>query len=660
MIKTNFSYFLLFPKKKYIWDVKTIPMQTIPEFFEENVSKFPENIYLWEKTGTAYQGTTYSQVRQLTDLFAAGLLSLGVSHGDRLALISEGRNAWVISELGILTIGAINIPLSVKLNEPQEIRYRLVHSGASMVIASGSQAAKVRDIRNQLPDLKKLIILDGEPMDNTEISYEQVLNLGKSLINVQPEILARAKLAVHPDDPANICYTSGTTADPKGIVLSHWNYVSNVYQGYTLMDIPPTCCNLLILPWDHAFAHTGGIFCMMGKGASLASVQVGKTGMETLKNIPQNIKEIKPQLLLSVPALASNFKKNIEKGIHDKGPLIEMLFNHALRISYKYNGDGWHKGQGLTFLYKPFMKLYDKILFSKVREGFGGRLDFFIGGGALLDIEFQKFFFALGMPMFQGYGLTEASPIISSNSLAKHKFGSSGYLVRNMELNICDDKGNSLPTGEQGEIVIKGDNVMLGYWNNPEASAESLRDGWLFTGDLGYMDSDGFLYVLGRFKSLLIADDGEKYSPEGIEEAITLQSHFINQCMLYNNQNPYTVALLFPDAGAILAHLRHKNLDPVSDAGVHEALNLLEHDLQQYRKHGKHHDMFPQRWLPSAIGILSAGFTEDNHMMNSTMKMVRGKITSTYSQLIEFLFTVEGKNIYHARNMEAMRNLLKR
>lgn len=634
-------------------------MQTIPEFFEENVSKFPDNIYLWEKTGVSYQGTTYLQIKQLTDQFAAGLLSLGVSHGDRLALISEGRNAWVISELGILTIGAINIPLSVKLNEPQEIRYRLIHSGASMVIASGLQAAKVRGIKNQLPDFKKLILLDGEPLDGSEISFEQVLGLGKGLISAQPELLKKAKLAVKPNDPANICYTSGTTADPKGIVLSHNNYVANVYQGYTLMDIPPTYCTLLILPWDHAFAHTGGIYCMMGMGASLASVQVGKTGLETLKNIPQNIKEIKPQLLLSVPALASNFKKNIEKGIHDKGPLVEMLFGHALRISYKYNGNGWRKGRGLTFLYKPLMKLYDKILFSKIRDGFGGRLDFFVGGGALLDIEFQQFFFALGMPMFQGYGLTEASPIISSNSLAKHKFGSSGYLVKNMELKICDDKGNALPVGEHGEIVIKGENVMLGYWNNPVASAESLRGGWLFTGDLGYMDSDGFLYVLGRFKSLLIADDGEKYSPESIEEAVTLHSRYINQCMLYNNQSPYTVALLVPDKTAILAHLRHKNLDPVSDAGVHEALHLLEHDLLQYRKHGKHHDMFPPRWLPSAVGILSVGFTEENLMMNSTMKMVRGKITAHYRQLIDFLFTAEGKDIYHERNREVMRGLMR-
>ncbi len=635
-------------------------MQSIPDFFEENVDKFPDNIYLWEKIGAVYEGTTYRQVKQLVEEFASGLLSLGVSKGDRIALLSEGRNAWVISELGILYTGAINIPLSIKLTETEEISFRLLHAGASMAIVSGNQAKKIRDVKDSLPSFRKLILLDGQAQGESEIEYEKVRALGQEFITKSRETFMKVRQSVQPNDPANICYTSGTTADPKGIVLSHNNYVANVLQGYTLMDIPQHFTTLLILPWDHAFAHTAGIYCMMGKGASMASVQAGKGGMETLKNIPVNIKEVKPHLLMSVPALASNFRKNIEKGINDKGFIVKALFNHALRISYSYNGNGWKKGRGLTSVYKPLMKLYDKILFSKIREGFGGRLEFFIGGGALLDIEFQKFFFAIGMPMFQGYGLTEASPIISSNSLAKHKFGSSGQIVGNMLLKICDEKGNELPVGEQGEIVIRGENVMLGYWENPEASAQSLRDGWLYTGDLGYMDSDGFLYVLGRFKSLLIADDGEKFSPEGIEEAFIGQSHYISQCMLYNNQNPYTIALIVPDKAQLLSHLKHKGLDSASEAGIHEAIRCIVHELGHYRKHGRYAGMFPQRWMPAAIGILPAAFTEENHQMNSTLKIVRGKICENYKPLIDFLFTAPGKDWFNKQNMENIKQLLNR
>ena len=199
-----------------------------------------------------------------------------------------------------------------------------------------------------------------------------------------------------------------------------------------------------------------------------------------------------------------------------------------------------------------------------------------IGGGALLDIELQRFFYAIGVPMYQGYGLSEASPIISSNSARRHKLGSSGYLVNNMDLKICDENGNELPVGGQGEIVIRGGNVMYGYWKNENATNEVIRDGWLYTGDMGYMSEDGFLYVLGRFKSLLIADDGEKFSPEGIEEAISEQSKYIDQCMLYNNQKPYTIALIVPNQHALKIYLEDRNLTATTEEGKRAILNLIE------------------------------------------------------------------------------------
>jgi long-chain acyl-CoA synthetase len=633
-------------------------MKTIPQFFEENVQKFPQNIYMWEKNGNQYEGTTYQQTSREVRRFAAGLMALGLEKGDRIALLSEGRNAWIISELGILTAGGINVPMSVKLTENEEIKYRIGHSGSRFAIVSERQAAKVRNVMKDLPLLEKIILLDRLTDGEKEVTFQAVLEMGDVFLQTSASELDQVIRSIRPEDPANICYTSGTTADPKGIVLSHNNYVSNVYQSYTLMDIPPDYTTLAILPWDHAFAHTACIYCMMGKGASLASIQLGKTAMETLKNIPVNIRENRPHLLMSVPALALNFRKNIEKGIREKGRVVTALFNHALKLSYKYNRTGWDKGKGLTFLYGPFVKLYDKILFSKIREGFGGRLEYFIGGGALLDIELQRFFYAIGMPMFQGYGLTEASPVISSNSKAKHKLGSSGVLVKNLELKICDDKGKSLPFGEKGEIVVRGENVMLGYWKNEEATRESIRDGWLYTGDLGYMDNDGFLYVLGRFKSLLIADDGEKYSPEGIEEAFIAQSEYIDQCMLYNNQNPYTVCLLVPNKEALKSHLAQKHLEPVSEAANRECLQVLEKELQQYKGHGHYRNMFPQRWLPAAVGILSEGFTEENQMMNSTLKMVRGKITEKYRYRIDFLYTSDGKDFYCKPNLEAMKEML--
>ena len=634
-------------------------MRTIIDLFETSVARFPNNVYLWEKQNGKFEGTTYQQIRDLVFRFGAGLLSLGLQKGDRVGLISEGRNAWIISELGILYSGGINVPLSVKLDSGNELKFRLAHSGSKMIIVSGGHASKVEEIRNNLPELEKVIYLDGkENPGANDISYAQVLDLGDEYLRTNLSNFEAAYQTIQPDDIANISYTSGTTADPKGIMLSHLNYAANVIQSNTLMEITEDWKTLALLPWDHAFAHTACLYCLMINGASIAALEVGKTPMETLKNIPKNIQEIKPTIMMSVPALAKNFRKSIESNIRQKGPTAERLFNHALKIAYKYNGYGWDRGKGARAIYKPLLSLYDKILFSKIREGFGGKLQLFIGGGALLDIELQRFFFAIGMPMCQGYGLSEASPVISSNALHAIKFGSSGRLVKHMELKICDLDGNQLPQGEKGEIVVKGDNVMKGYWNNQKATEETIKDGWLYTGDMGYMDKDGFLYVLGRFKSLLIGSDGEKYSPEGIEESLVDQSPFIDQCMLYNNQNAYTSGMIVPNMAVLNREVEKRGLKSGTDEGLIEALKIIQQEVDAYKAGGKFENSFPERWLPATIAVLPEAFTEQNHLLNSTMKMVRGKITEYFKEELAFLYTPEAKSIINQRNMDALKKWL--
>ncbi len=634
-------------------------MKSIIQFFEESVEKFSSNVYMWEKPNDKYEGTTYGETKKQVYEFAAGLIVLGIKKGDRLSLISEGRNSWVVGELGILYAGAMNVPLSVRL-DPNEIKFRLNHSESRMILTSAIQAQKVKEVISGCRFIEKIIHFDTqEEYAPNEIHFNEVRKIGREWLETPGNLAKFEEIykSITPSDFANICYTSGTTADPKGIILTHGNYVTNVYQAYSLMDIPPFYKTLLILPWDHSFGHTCGIYAFMGKGASIASPKTGKTPIEALRNIPVCIKEIRPNLMMSVPAIAKNFRKNIEKGIKEKGRFTEMLFNHALKIAYSYNKEGWNKGRGLQKLKKPLLNLYDKLIFSKVREAYGGELDYLIGGGALLDIELQRFFYALGIPMYQGYGLSEASPVISSNSTARHKLGSSGPIVNNMDLKICDEDGKELPAGEKGEIVIRGGNVMYGYWKNEAATKETIKDGWLHTGDMGYMSEDGYLYVLGRFKSLLIADDGEKFSPEGIEETITEQSKYIDQCMLYNNQKPYTVALVVPNQVALKLYLEEKNLTADSEDGKKAVLNLLENEINEYRTSGKFGKMFPQRWLPVAIGILEEGFTQENALMNSVMKIVRGKIMDRYQDLIDFLYTPEAKDVTNERNLEQVEKM---
>ena len=632
--------------------------RTLPRLFEDSVKAYPGNVLIWEKSGERYGPTTYAEMRGLVHKFAAGLMSLGLGKGDRAALISEGRRDWIVSELGILFAGAVNVPISVKVDELGDLKFRLAHSGCRLVIVSRSQAEKVRQVRKDLPELAMTVILDElDAYAVDEVPATEVLRRGEEFLKTQQKEFEAAYESLKESDYANICYTSGTTADPKGIILTHRNYTANIEQSRALVDCPEHYVSLLILPWDHAFTHTCGIYSLMRSGAAMASVELGRTPMETLRNIPQNIRDTRPFLLLSVPALAKNFRKNIEKGVRDKGPKVEALFGKALKLAVDYNAEGWNKGRGLKRLKKPLYALYDKLIFSKIRENFGGRLEFFVGGGALLDIELQRFFYALGIPMFQGYGLTEAAPVVSANSLKAHKLGSSGRIAPGLELRICDDQGRELPTGKTGEIVVRGENVMAGYWKNEKAAHEALRDGWLYTGDLGYLDVDGFLYVLGRMKSLLIGSDGEKYSPEVIEEAITDASPYIEQIMLYNNQSPFTVALLVPNREALLHGLKAKGLSVKTPEGQEAALRLLEGEIGAFREGGKHAGMFPARWLPAAVAILGEGFTEQNHLLNSTLKMVRGKIAEFYGTRLEHLFTPEAKDIVHPQNRTVVSRL---
>jgi long-chain acyl-CoA synthetase len=302
-------------------------------------------------------------------------------------------------------------------------------------------------------------------------------------------------------------------------------------------------------------------------------------------------------------------------------------------------------------------RLCDALIFKKIRANFGGRLDYFIGGAAHLDIELQQFFYALGIPMYQGYGLTEAAPVISANTPAKHKFGSSGSILPDLQVKICEERGNALPVGQKGEIVVKGENVMAGYWKNERATRETLRDGWLFTGDIGYIDEDGFLFVMGREKSVMISHDGEKYSPEGIEETIVAHSTFIEQVMLYNNQSPYTVALIVPTKESLLAWLKSNKLTCHTDEGQVATLRLLQSEIDRYRAGNKNAGLFPDRWLPSAVCVLGEGFTEQNRMLNSTLKIVRGRIAVFYKNRIDFAFTPEGKDICNHQNKTIIKRL---
>ena len=626
------------------------------DLFERSVASFSDNTFLLEKKADRFEPTTYRQVQARAIEIGAGLASLGIVKGDNVSILAEGCNDWIISELGIFYAAGVSVPLSIKLEESNDLMFRLRHGEVVAIFVAPSQYRKIDAIRDKLPGLRHVILFErAKGMHEGDLTLGQLEERGRKLL-ADPErkeaLLSQAR-AIQNDDYATITYTSGTTADPKGVVLTHRNYTANVEQALTQVDVPEWYRTLIILPLDHCFAHVVGFYIMCHQGATVATVQVGHTPIENLKNIPINIKEVRPHFLLSVPALAKNFRKNIEATIAKKGAFTERMFRHALRVAYAYNKDGYLRGTGFAALLRPLVALYDKILFSKVREAFGGELKFFIGGGALLDSELQRFFYAIGVPMYQGYGLSEATPVISTNSPRHHRFGSSGHLVEPLDIRIVGENGEDLPVGEKGEIVVRGENVMAGYWRNPASTAETVRDGWLYTGDMGYVGRDGFLYVLGRFKSLLIASDGEKYSPEGMEESLVEKSPYIEQVVIYNNQSPFTSALIVPAREAVLKHLRGRG---VAEADIPaEGVRLIAAEIAKYKSGGEFAGEFPERWLPASFALVCEPFSEANGLVNSTMKVVRGKVEERYRDRIEHIYTPAGKDPLNAPNLDVFR-----
>lgn len=633
---------------------------TIIDFVNKYADLYQENTFLREKIGDVWTETSYLKTREEGKILAAGFMSLGLQKGEKVALISEGRNLWVMSELGILFAAGVNVPMSFKLESDQDLLFRINHSDAKYVVASESQIEKVRRVIDRCPAVEKIIVLDKIELRDGELFIGDLREMGVRFIAERPGALEERMASVGPDDYANISYTSGTTADPKGILLTHRNYTANVEQCMSVVHVEKGWSMLIILPLDHCFAHVAGFYFMMANCGSIATVPGGKNAVTMLKNIPIAIREVKPDVMLSVPALSRNFRKSFESGIKKKGPKVEKLYEFALDNAIKYNREYWNAGRPCWKLWwrKPVKAVMDKIIFSKVREGMGGNMKFFIGGGALLDIELQRYFNAIGIPIFQGYGLSEATPVICSNSMGKGnaRFGSSGRTVLPMDIKICDEEGNEVPDGVTGEIVIRGENVMAGYWKNPEATAKTIVDGWLHTGDRGYICKENrrFLYVTGRFKSLLISSDGEKYSPEGYEDSLADGSKFIDSSVLYNNQSPYTVVIVVPNKAALSEAVKAAGTDPESVEGRKAQLDILQAEVDSYRPGGRHSGLFPEKWLPAAVIVADTPFTEQNGMLNTTAKMVRGKVEKWYADRIEYAMTPEGKLLYNERNLASL------
>lgn len=636
--------------------------RTVLRMLKEAATKYANIPYALKKSDSGYTATTFLEVRERARMFATWLLASDFKKEDRAAIIAEGSPEWLISELGVLTAGMTSVPLSIKLLA-DEIPFRIEHSESRIICTTHNQLEKIANalVIAHNTDLRivyfdddiewgRSVLSRSKISEDCIISLKEAISIGASLLTQNNEYVQKLdsiEEETEENDVVTISYTSGTTGNPKGIMLSHLNYWSNCHDAIDLFDNPMYFRTLLILPVDHSFAHTVGLYTAMICGISLYFVDSRGGGIATLRNIPINLKESDPIFLFTVPSLSGNFMKKIIAAIEEKGGIIEKIFKNGIDAGILWNGDGYHKPP-FKDRFNAFVPYFiaKLLVFNKIKKSlFGNSIRFCVGGGAFLDIKQQQFFAALGVPVYQGYGLTEAAPIISSNTPRKHKFGTSGIIGPSVTCKIMDENGVEVQQGSMGHITITGENVMLGYYKNPEATAEVLTDGRLWTGDLGYMDEEGFLSVIGRAKALLIREDGEKYSPEEIEEAITMTTDMFDQLMVWCDHKKYTTALVTLDEAKI------KNL--ISRKSIHSAEALLATLVDEfYRfKNDPKAKKVQSAWVPSVFQILEEPFSEQNGTINSTMKLVRHKVAEVYKEYIEYSYVPEGSSTINKRNL---------
>lgn len=680
--------------------------ETLLSLLQETVDKAPNLFYTFRKTAQGWQGTTFLQMQQKAQALATFFHKNNILQaGDKMAILAEGSPEWALAEMAVYHARAVGVPLSMKLLL-EELQFRVEHSDSKLIACSSLSLVRVKDMLQKTTASLKILWLDDdlEPIKKSiqakELQAENVIILQEALD--QGAVMLQDKAVyddmhsffntVQPDDLASISYSSGTTGNPKGVMLSHRNYYVNTTYSKEFYSVEPGARMLLILPVDHAFGHTIGLYICIYMQMELYFVDARGGVPGIIKAIPENIQEVKPLMMPVVPALTGSFMKKILSGVAASGPVSNMLFHWSLSATIKANGNIIKRGSFITQLvnFLP-VQLGKKIIFPKIRKALP--VELLLGGGAIFDRKTQEFFEAIGIPLCQGYGMTESAPLIAGSGILQNsrKIGAIGPFFTGVEGAIMRSDGSLAKAGESGEIVVRSQSVMMGYYKNSEATVETLRGGWLHTGDLGIVDENGFLSIMGREKALLINKDGEKYSPEEIEEAM-MGSIYVDQTMLYCDHNPYSVAVVVLNRASLVFMVKHLNdkgllssltsvISSVSSTVTSSVSSILDKDKTKVheKQHEEEHALdlnkilemvkeqvfafktdpdykksFPKLWLPNTFYIVAEPLE-----LNSTMKMVRHKVIDRYKAEIDFMYTPEGSQVVNSHNIATLVLLLK-
>ena len=593
--------------------------QTLPGILAKSAAKYPNGQALAEKIDGSYRAITYSQTQQAVTTFARGLYKLGIRHSDRVAILQPNCPKWVISDMAILTLGAVSVPLYPSL-AMEQIETILANSGSKAIILTGSdQFEKLKKIIGRLPDMR-IVVSTEHPTESfpnaITLSYDSVVNLAPSMDERESVDFTKSTHKTSRDDLASIIYTSGTTGEPKGVMLTHGNFLSNIEATLRGVDIYPTDRTLSFLPLSHVLERSAGYYGPIMAGAAIYYA-------ENMETIPENLVEVKPTFAVSVPRLFEKMHARIMEKVNAASPKKQKLFHWARSVGEKAY-DKKHPEHG-SLSVKMQLIAAKKLVHEKLAGRFGGNIRFFVSGGAPLNKEIARFFQSLGIKILEGYGLTETSPIISFNPLDDPRPGTVGTLLDNVQVKIADD----------GEILVKGPNIMQGYYNDSEATKEAIDEqGWLRTGDIGKLDKDGYLSITDRKKEIIILSSGKNIAPQMIE--LKLQADdYINQVMVIGDKRNFISALIVPNFDKLrekakgLSLATDGNESLISDHAINELVReRIENATTEFARFEK----------IKKFTLLPRELTEKDGELTPTLKLKRRVILDKFAEQIEKMY----------------------
>jgi len=591
--------------------------RTLIGIFLESVDRLNKPAVFMRKSAAGWESIPAARARADVEKFAHGLAALGVGRGDRVALLAENRYEWAVSDLATLGLGAVTVPIYPTLTA-QQVRYMLENSEAKVcIVSTPAQLDKVHQIADSLPNLKAIVAMEpAPPTSGRSHSFADLLVEGERRRAAAPDEFKRSADAAKPGDLATIIYTSGTTGDPKGAMLSHDNIASNVEACLKVVDLNPSDTCLSFLPLCHIFERMAGLYAMLQAGATIAFAQ-------NIDTVAADAMEVHPTILTGVPRFFEKVYARVMDNALSQPPLRKAIFFWGVRTGIRA-AHLHFEGKKPAGLFALQAHLADRLVGAKVRARVGGKLRVCISGGAPLGAKIMEFFFAVGIPVVEGYGLTETSPVICLNIPGRERPASVGPPVPGVEVRF----------GEEGEILTRGPHVMMGYFRNEEATRIAIRDGWFHTGDVGHFDEDGFLHITDRLKDLLVTAGGKKVAPQPLEGRLKM-AKWITEAVMLGDQRPFCVCLLVPNFVVLETEAKAQGWNHSSRQELlkrPEVLAIYQREIDKLNA-----NLAPFEKIKK-FALLDRDLSQDAGELTPTLKVRRRVLSQKFATLIDSLY----------------------